>query len=199
MIKAILFDLDGVLVDACDWHYHALNDALKDCGYKKIEYSDHMTLYNGLPTSKKLEMLNIDKNDRKKIWELKQSKTLNTIIKFGKVDKYKQRMHSQLKNMGLHIVCVTNSIRKTATEMLKVTGQLEYMDFLISNEDVEKNKPHPDCYELAFKKLKLKKEECLIIEDSEKGIESAKRSGANIQKVDDVYDVTLDLIISRLK
>jgi phosphoglycolate phosphatase-like HAD superfamily hydrolase len=59
-IKAILFDLDGVLVDATDWHYEALNRALGLFGYTIARY-EHLTTYNGLPTRKKLEMLSVEK------------------------------------------------------------------------------------------------------------------------------------------
>lgn len=198
MIKAILFDLDGVLVDACDWHYRALNDALKSNGFDQINYEDHLEKYNGLPTFRKLDMLGLSKEDANLVWKSKQEKTLETIKKYGYIDKYKQKMLKSLKNKGYKIACVTNSIKETASEMLKITGQYEYIDILITNEDVVLNKPHPDCYYLAFEKLGLDKKECLIIEDSEKGIEAAVKSGANLQKVNDVYDVTLDLIKRRI-
>ena len=57
MNKAVLFDLDGVLVDACDWHYEALNRALKQVSNYEISREDHTTTYNGLPTKRKLQML----------------------------------------------------------------------------------------------------------------------------------------------
>jgi beta-phosphoglucomutase-like phosphatase (HAD superfamily) len=59
-IKAIIFDLDGVLVDATEWHYEALNRALGLFGYTIARY-EHLTTYNGLPTRKKLEMLRREK------------------------------------------------------------------------------------------------------------------------------------------
>ena len=60
-IKAVIFDLDGVLVDATEWHYEALNRALGLFGYNIARY-EHLTTYNGLPTRKKLEMLSVEKN-----------------------------------------------------------------------------------------------------------------------------------------
>ena len=50
MIKAVIFDLDGVLIDATEWHYEALNDALKLFGFE-ISREDHTGFYNVLPTS----------------------------------------------------------------------------------------------------------------------------------------------------
>ena len=113
---------------------------------------------------------------------------------YGSVDKYKIRMLNKLKEENYKLVCVTNSIRETATQMLKSTGQLELFDFLITNEDVDNNKPHPDCYILAMNMLGISKEECLIVEDSPKGKKAAYASGAKVLEVKDVYDVTLDNI-----
>ena len=194
MIKAIFFDLDGVLVDACDWHYHSLNDALGHFKGFKISYSDHLDKYNGLPTSVKLDILGISSGEKEGIWKMKQDRTLENIKMYGSIDKYKIKMLSTLKEEGCKLVCVTNSIRETATQMLKSTGQYDFFDFMITNEDVANNKPHPDCYLLAMNRLGLTNEECLIVEDSPKGKQAAYASGAKVLEVNDVYDVTLDSI-----
>ena len=194
MIKAIFFDLDGVLVDACDWHYHSLNDALVHYKGFKITYDDHIDKYNGLPTSVKLDMLGVSQEEKESIWRMKQDRTLENIKMYGSIDNYKIRMLNKLKEENYKLVCVTNSIRETATQMLKSTGQLELFDFLITNEDVENNKPHPDCYLLAMNRLELSNKECLVIEDSPKGKQAAYASGAKVLEVNDVYDVTLDNI-----
>ena len=194
MIKAIFFDLDGVLVDACDWHSHSLNDALEVHKGFRISYEEPLDKYNGLPTSVKLDMLGVSEKEKESIWRMKQDRTLENIKMYGSTDKYKIRMLSQLREEGYKLVCVTNSIRETAIEMLRSTGQLELFDFIITNEDVENNKPHPDCYMLAMNRLGLAKQECLIVEDSPKGKQSAYASGAKVLEVEDVYDVTLDNI-----
>mgnify|MGYP000288861841 CR=1 FL=1 len=59
MIKAILYDLDGVLVDATEWHYESLNDALKDVAGFIIKRDEHISTFNGIPTIKKLEILHV--------------------------------------------------------------------------------------------------------------------------------------------
>src|SRR3990167_1284182 len=56
MIKAVVFDLDGVLVDATQWHFEALNDALKLFGFE-VGLEEHLTTYNGLPTAEKLKLM----------------------------------------------------------------------------------------------------------------------------------------------
>ncbi len=195
MIKAVIFDLDGVLVDACDWHYHSLNDALEHFKGFRISHDEHIQKYNGLPTSRKLEILGItEESEKEQIWKMKQEKTLENIKKYGFHDKYKIKMLKKLKNEGFKIACVTNSIRLTAEKMLKVTGQLYFMDTVIANEDVKNNKPSPDCYHLAFKTLGITREECIIVEDSPKGKQAAYASGAKVLEVEDIYDVTYDNI-----
>lgn len=62
MIKGLIFDLDGVLVDTKDLHFLALNEALKKIKIKNIiSYNDHVNIYDGLPTSEKLKLLNEEK------------------------------------------------------------------------------------------------------------------------------------------
>ena len=108
-------------------------------------------------------------------------------------------MLQKLKQENYKLACVTNSIKMTAVEMLKVTGQFQLIDLLISNEDVNNNKPSPDCYLLALDTLGISKEEALIIEDSPKGKKSAYASGAKVIEVKDIYDVTYDKIRSHIR
>jgi len=193
-IQAILFDLDGVLVDACDWHYLALNEALRGIGIPPISRYDHETTYNGLPTKVKLEMLGLHEDECALVWKLKQEYTLETIRKNAKVQKEKIELFESLRQMSVKIVCVTNSIRQTAKEMLKATGQLDYFHTVVSNEDVKNNKPFPDCYNYAVKTLDLDPDQCIIVEDSPKGIEAAEKSivpSKNILRVENSTEVNL--------
>ena len=56
MIKAILYDLDGVLVDATEWHYESLNESLYEVAGFRLSRQEHLSSFNGLPTKKKLEI-----------------------------------------------------------------------------------------------------------------------------------------------
>ena len=200
MIKAILYDLDGVLVDATEWHYESLNAALKEvCGFI-INREEHISTFNGIPTKKKLEILNeqgrLDEKMFDTIWKAKQKKTFQVIENFAAPDPSKIRLHEQTKNFKK--VCVTNSIRKSALLMLEKTGQLQYMDFVISNEDVSSPKPSPEGYKIAIERLDLDLKECMIVEDSPKGIDAAQKSGANVFEVSGYYEVTLENILNKI-
>lgn len=197
MIKAILYDLDGVLVDACEWHYESLNRALKEVADYSIPRSAHLIDFNGLTTKTKLAKLLdhriITPEQVKPIWEAKQRYTVDIINEKAVPSEDKLQLHAFSKSIGVISACVTNSIRETATLMLEKTGQLPYMRLVIANEDAEP-KPSPAPYLLAMEKLGLQPEECLIVEDSEKGLQSARASGGFVLQVEKYSDVKLSLI-----
>ena len=193
MIECVLFDLDGVLVDACDWHYKSLNKALMDMGHSAINEEEHITKYNGLPTIVKLKMLNINDIDAIKIGNLKQIYTKKIIQQYAKIMKEKQNMHVWMKSKNIKIACVTNSIRETAELMLSETGQVEFIDLLVSNEDVKNNKPSGEAYDYAIKKLGVDPNFSICVEDSLTGIKAAENSQVKfLWKVKNTTEVTLD-------
>jgi len=192
-VSCVLFDLDGVLVDACDWHYEALNAALMKHGYAPINRQDHLQKYNGLPTKVKLQMLGIADDIATRINDEKQRYTLDIIRNSATIMREKIELHEYLKSAGVRIACVTNSIEETAREMLVSTGQMPYIDLLVSNELVNRNKPHPDCYNYAIRTLNVEPSQCVCVEDSPKGIQAATASIAgHLWVVDNSSQVTLE-------
>lgn len=195
MIAAILYDLDGVLVNACEWHYLALNNALKEVAGDRavISRTEHETVFNGLPTKRKLDILiqqgRVRATDWKAIWDLKQSLTMTTIDEHAGVDPEKIELHEWTRKAGIVSACVTNSIRETARLMLERTGQLAFMDFVISNEMVRRAKPHAEGYIRAMVRLGAMPEEVLIVEDSEKGLQAAEAAGAHVLEVAGPHEV----------
>ena len=191
-IECVLFDLDGVLVDACEWHYEALNNAMQDIIGIEISREDHINKYNGLPTAVKLRMLGIEEQIALRIEELKQINTFEIIAQRAETMFEKQELHSYLKSQNIKIACVTNSIRTTATAMLRQTGQIEFIDLLVSNGDVQKNKPHSDCYDFAINALGVDPSVCLCVEDSPNGKKAALASKAEfLWEVKNSSEVTL--------
>jgi HAD superfamily hydrolase (TIGR01509 family) len=83
--------------------------------------------------------------------------------------------------------------------MMEKSDLDKYLDFKLSNQDVTKSKPDPEIYNVAIKRLKLKPDECLIIEDNQNGIKAALASGAHLLKVSTVNDVTYRNIMKRIK
>lgn len=96
---------------------------------------------------------------------------------------------SKLKKEGYKIAVCSNSIRSTIEMMMKKAELIDYIDLIVSNEDVKKAKPDPEMYNTAMKKFGLHPNECLIVEDNPNGIAAAKASGGYVLPVVTVYDV----------
>lgn len=189
MIECVLFDLDGVLVEAKEWHYEALNKALEEVVGYSISREDHLFKYDGLPTKVKLEKLNIDLELRPKILQLKQEYTTK-IAGCCHHDIFKVKLMKKLKNRDIKIGCVTNSIWDFTRFVLERMGLFQYMDIVITNEDVTRNKPHPDPYNLAIDELNVNPKHTLIVEDSRPGLAAAMSSKASLTwRVDNSKEV----------
>jgi len=197
MIKLIVFDLDGVLVDARELHYKALNRALDKIDKKYIiERDEHLSLFDGLPTSKKLNMLTerkgLPKDLHNTVWKEKQRATRTVIDEEMTVDIEKQKMLKALRDQGYQICVASNSVRESVKMMLIRKGLLENIDFFFSNQDVKRPKPHPEIYLKCMLKAGVGPSETLIIEDSHVGRKAAVDSGAHLCPVRNDADVTID-------
>lgn len=198
MIKAILFDLDGVLVDAKDLHFRALNKALKAVGPEYvISRGEHVEIYEGLPTRTKLRMLTerkeLPESAHDTVWSLKQVYT-RELAEGLTYDERLRNVLFRLKWDGLRLYCVSNSVRRTVRELLERVGVLDLFDGTLSNEDVTKPKPDPEIYLLAMQSAGLEPSECLVVEDSPVGRHAATASGAFLFEVDGPGDVTYEAI-----
>lgn len=191
-IKAVIFDMDGVLIDAKEWHYEALNRALRLFGFEISKY-DHLVTFDGLPTSKKLEILSLQRGLprglHKFINQMKQIYTMEYVYLKCKPKFVHEYALSKLKSEGYGLAVASNSIRHSVDVMMEKADLKKYLDFFLSNEDVKKPKPDPEIYLTAIKKFNLKPDECLIVEDNFNGIKAAEASGAGVLKVNTVYDV----------
>ena len=198
MIKLIIFDLDGVLVDSKKLHFDALDKALSLIGEEyRISYQDHLTSYDGLSTNKKLKMLcetkDFPRDEIDNTWKAKQKITLKIIDDFT-VDKRIQNIFKQLKSEGFTIACATNSIRETAKLQLIRKGFMEYIDFLYSNQDVNNPKPNAEIYMRCMIKAGVSPDETVIIEDSHIGRKGAIRSGGVLCAVENPEDLSYNKI-----
>lgn len=201
-VKAILFDMDGVLIEAKDWHYEAMNKALNLFGMEINRY-DHLVTYDGLPTRTKLEMLSLERGLPRSlhqfIYEMKQQYTMEIVYAKCKPLFIHEYALSKLKNEGFRMAVCSNSIRHTVEVMMSKSALEPYLEFYISNQDVENGKPDPEMYIKAMKTMSLSPSECLILEDNENGIKAAKASGGNLMIVNEVHDVNYHNIKNAIK
>ena len=203
MLKGILFDLDGVLLEAKNIHFTTLNQSLEKIDKKfVISLDEHLSSFDGLKTNEKLLKLTnergLDISRHKEIWDEKQKLTLNELHDL-KPSIDLQETFSKLVIDGYKIACGSNSIRKTVLTVLSKLGIIEYFDLIISNEDVKNSKPHPEIYWTAISNIGVLPEETLIVEDSPYGLLAASRSKANILRVTNPDEVTYQRIINEIE
>ena len=202
MVKLIIFDLDGVLVEAKNIHFDALNEALSNVntGYK-IDWNEHLNKYDGLKTFQKLNLLTKEKGlpqeIHKQVWEDKQKITLQQLASLPENINLKLLM-TKLSAEGYKLAVCSNSIRKTVLTVLAKLGIIEFMDLIISNEDVTNSKPHPEMYWKAISMMSMLPEETLIVEDSPYGLMAAARSKSHILRVKNPSEVTYKNITKKL-
>ena len=194
MIKLIIFDLDGVLVDAKEIHYNALNTALRNVDKKYvIQREEHLSMYDGNPTRTKLKMLSQNKGLpyelHDEIWEDKQQLTIQMINDLEK-DKRLINVLERLEQDGYVLCCATNSVRHSATIQLTRIGFIDHLEFIFTNQDVVNPKPNTEIYLRCMIKAGVSPKETIILEDSEIGRKGANETGARVLEIEDSADVT---------
>lgn len=190
----ILFDLDGVLVDTKEIHFHALNSVLPE--QYRITKEEEYSIFDGLTTHQKLEKLTELKKLplmlHDKIWQYKQEASLKA-LKVIKEKKEKIELFEYLKEKGYGVGVCSNSIKQTTENLVEQIGVKSYVDCIFSGDDVYNKKPHPEIYWKAMSWFSVLPKDVIIYEDSIRGYSAAKLSGAeNIVLVPDVNDVNLD-------
>lgn len=200
--KAIVFDLDGVLIDSKEIHFNSLNLALNDVDPRYvISREEQDAVYEGLTTRAKLNILSSDKGlpieKHDDIWKAKQA---YSSLMFLKVDNDIELvlMINTIKKAGIKVAVASNSIRETLDSCLASLGILSMLDYTLSNEDVANPKPSPEIYNKAISYLGADSEHTVVFEDSLVGREAAIRSGAKLVKVENRKDLTFDKIFDSI-
>jgi HAD superfamily hydrolase (TIGR01509 family) len=193
MNKLVIFDLDGVIIDSRELHFDALNAALRKVGKEfVITKEEHLSIYDGLNTTRKLQLLSETKGlptDKfNQIWQDKQNATFELIPKAPKNGSI-NFIVDQLKLRGWKIAVASNSIRETIRLALDSVNILRYVDYIVSNEDVFNPKPFPEMYWKCMTALKALPKDTIIVEDSHIGREGALNSGGHLYPVKDAYEL----------
>lgn len=193
MIKLVIFDLDGVLIDSRDLHFYSLNNALESVGEQYvINRKEHLSTYDGLSTSKKLSMLSKSKglpeSLHSEIWKRKQEETLKLLSYFG-VNSVAVKIMEELRSRDIKIAVASNSIRRSVQVALHSIGVLHLVDYIVSNEDVTLAKPYPEMYWKCMTAFNVLPDETMIIEDSHIGRMGAINSGAQLHAIKNSDDL----------
>jgi beta-phosphoglucomutase len=201
MIKAILFDLDGVLVWTQKLQILSTISALKK--YCKINDNIKEIIYQTITTQEKLKILAdgnyLNKNDLINIYKEKKKKFNKEIKKRKIFSKKIFLLLKYLKFRKYKVAVVTNSNKFTTMLILRKLKIKNFLDLIVTNSLKVKPKPNAGPYKYAITRLRLKKENCLILEDSLVGILSAQRSGARYHKIKKPSEVNLKNIKRLIK
>lgn len=203
MIKSIIFDLDGVLYQNKEMHYEVLNEAIREIAGENwvITKRDHISNFDALPTSKKLDILvarGLPNEYKKYISELKQKLTKQRITTI-KTDDDLCKLLQNLKQDGMKLFVASNSVYDTIVGILTQLGIIQYFDKIYCNTDVVNPKPNPEMYQKVMYENKLIPVETLIVEDSPIGVQAATDSGAFVCVVTGPKDITYARLKQEMK
>lgn len=193
MIEHIIFDLDGVLVDAKELHFRAFGQALADL--KGIYLSDKQQFeLDGLPTKIKLARLGF--TNEKEIMEIDKKKQAISSELFNQLTEDKDLAFtlSLLSTRGIKLSVASNSRRNTVVIALKRLGIDQYFSSVQSNDDVVQSKPSPEMYYKCMLEQKIWIPRTMVIEDSDVGAEACVRGGMSVLRVENRSQVTLENI-----
>jgi beta-phosphoglucomutase len=178
MIKAILFDLDGVIVDSLHYHYLAWNHMFKEIGgsvtEESIFLSEGMNSFEILPLFLKKFNVELPVEKHKEFIESKR----NYFRQIVKLTYYPNAFETieKLRDRGYTTALVTACARKNMEKSIDAEHQ-KLFEFIISGDEVARSKPNPDPYLIAQKTLGLEVSECVAIENAPLGVESVKNAG----------------------
>ncbi|MGI5851864.1 MAG: HAD family hydrolase [Caldicoprobacterales bacterium] len=179
MIKAFIFDLDGVIIDSEPLHYEADRIVFREYG---VELADgELDVYVGIDARRMVTELRDKYRIKTSLDDLLtklQCVKLDLLKtwKFDAIDGIKDLI-SDLINNNIAIALASSSPMKFIQLAIEKVGISEYFDIIVSGEHVDKSKPEPDIFLRAASLLKVKPSDCLVLEDSVNGVIAAKKAG----------------------
>ena len=193
MLKAVLFDLDGVIIDTeRNGHRIAFNEAFQKCGYPDIVWDED--LYHELLQvgggkeriryyyEKFYQGDNPPKDMDEFVMDMHKLKTNIMVEMLPKIPLRPgvHRLMSEFRDMGIKLGICTTSNEKAAKTVAEVILADIPFAVVIAGDMVKNKKPDPEIYNMALEILKLQPEDALIIEDSEIGVKAGKAAGCTV-------------------
>lgn len=204
MINTIIFDMDGLMIDSEKVYYQSYKELIEETG-REFTLDNYKAMLGQRIEGdmKSMTMLYGEDFPSEEIVLKALENAKQVLVKGPPLKKGLIELLEYLKDNNYTCVVATSTIESLAKEMLKSTNIYSYFDYGIFGNDVENGKPHPEVFLKASKGKK--KEECLILEDSEKGIEAAYRAGIDVICVPDLKypdkkyeDMTIKIVDSLL-
>jgi HAD superfamily hydrolase (TIGR01509 family) len=181
LLKAVLFDVDGTLVDSNDAHAHAWVKAFADSGVT-VEFA-HVRRCIGMGGDKLMpEVSGLEEDSplgstiAKRRGEIFKTEFLPTIQPFTGAG----RLVATLKDLGLTVVAASSAQKDELNALLEIAGAHSVMDAATSSDDAEESKPAPDIIQAALQQAKAAPTEAIMIGDTPYDVEASRRAGVPI-------------------
>ena len=183
--KGLIFDLDGTLINSMP--YHAL--AWKQVAYEHGFDIDVNDIY-AMGGSASRDIAAFYKNKGEPVGDIDEYVKRKIAIFQENIPKIEvfQKIFNELKkakSLGIRIAIGTGTRTANATRILKEKDLFDYIDALVTADDVTRHKPNPDTFLVAAKRLELEPQDCLVFEDGQLGIKAALRGGFDCIEVKD--------------
>lgn len=187
-MKGAIFDLDGVIVDTAKYHYLAWKELAEELGFI-FEESDNERL-KGVSRMRSLEILlevggiTASDSEKEKMAESKNNRYVDMLKNLDKSELLEgaEEYLKKLKNEG--VLIALGSASKNAPLILDKLGIAELFDAIVDGNSVSKAKPDPEVFLKGAELLGLNPEECCVFEDSQAGIDAARRAGCGVIAID---------------
>ncbi|MBU3958294.1 MAG: beta-phosphoglucomutase family hydrolase [Candidatus Omnitrophica bacterium] len=184
LLKGVIFDLDGVIVNTVPSHFEAWKKLFGEYG-KDFAFQEYKEKVDGIPRIDGVRAIlkDLPEQELQKAAAKKQGYFLEFLEKDGiKVYNSTVDFIKEAKGHNLKVAVISSS--KNCLYILKKAGIDNLFDIIITGNDIKKGKPHPDVFLLAGARLGLEPEECLVFEDAVLGVEAAKRGNFKCVGVD---------------
>jgi beta-phosphoglucomutase len=176
-VKAIVFDMDGVLFHSSQAHASAFQNVLRKMGIKRFDYR----LVAGMKTPEAMQRIlraegkKVSEHEIRVLSRKKQALAYRLLARNPPVAKGCRPLLEKL-SQRYRLALVSSSRRKNVTLFLKASGAKRFFSLVMAGEDLPRSKPSPLLYKTVLRRLKVKAKEILVVEDSLQGIRAAARA-----------------------